>query len=99
MLTLCYVKKCEYRFDLKLQLKPLTDLLNILIQLLIRIDLSHQVLQLLLTQHLEREQMYPFIQLQKSTGVQMLCALYSSPMMALNAKIECSKSLKVKTRK
>lgn len=30
-----------------------TNLLNILIQLLIRINLSHQVLQLLFTEHLQ----------------------------------------------
>lgn len=70
MFTLHYKRK-DFIY---LQLKTLTDLLNILIQLLIRIDLPHQVLQLLLTENLERKQMYPFTQLQKSTCV--VCSLY-----------------------
>lgn len=78
------IKQSENRVNLKLQLKPVTYLLNILIQLLVRVDLSHQVLQLLLTEHLERK---PLTQLQKSTGVHMLCPPYSCLTMSLNAKI------------
>lgn len=48
------------RLDLDMPLKPHTYLFNVLIQLLIWIDLPHQVLQLLFTENLGRKQMHPF---------------------------------------
>lgn len=48
------------RLDLDMPLKPHTHLFNVLIQLLIWIDLPHQVLQLLFTENLRSKQMHPF---------------------------------------
>lgn len=48
------------RLDLDMPLKPHTYLFNVLVQLLIWIDLPHQVLQLLFTENLGRKQVHQF---------------------------------------
>lgn len=63
------------RLDLDMPLKPHTYLFNILIQLLIRINLPHQVLQLLFAENLTGKQKYPFFYLH------FLCILCAKPKL------------------
>ena len=69
-------KKKQAVLNFKLKLKAQTDLLNIFIQLLIWVNLSHQVLQLLLTEHLEQEGDKFILSVTKAfKGADVVCSL------------------------